>query len=216
MAVENHLKAAYREAHRLAAEKLALLDPEQVCSNTRASFDPDRNVYGIEFFGCLHEADRTTGQVRRPDTEAEVPVPEQALILHHLGHARPGHLTGKAISFKEIPGGGAIYCPSFQQRAINPLVKAFANDHAAFASAAQAFGGARETMGNCSFSLQAFPLVPVTYVVWAGDDEVPASGTILFDASVAEFLPMEDIVLAASLGTYRMVGAARSPKGGHA
>ncbi|WP_005036689.1 DUF3786 domain-containing protein [Holophaga foetida] len=211
MQVENHLKSAYQEAFRLAAEKLALCDATVVSSNSGATFDPAKGAFRVDFFGSVHEIIQATGAVTRLDLEGEVPVTEKALILHYLIHAKPSHLTGRAISFMEVPGGGSIYCPSFKLRAIDPMVKAFANRLEAFAAAAAQFGGTPETMGDRSYTLKAFPLVPISYVVWAGDDELPASGTILFDASVADFLPVEDIVLAASFGTYRMVGAA-SPR----
>ena len=205
-----NLKSAYLEALRLAALKLSQCDAAEVCSNTRASFAD--GSFEIPFFGSTHRVTQATGEVVHLDSAAEVPVTEKVLILHHLIHAKPSHLTGRAISFMEIPGGGAIYCPSFKLRAIDPLVKAFANHFDLFASVAARFGGTPESIGDHSYTLKAFPLVPITYVVWAGDEEVPSSGTILFDASAADFLPVEDIVLAASFGTYRMMGAAREVK----
>jgi hypothetical protein len=53
--------------------------------------------------------------------------------------------------------------------------------------------------------LKVFPFVPVTYVIWQGDEEVADSGTILFDESITSYLPAEDIVLAASFGTYALM-----------
>lgn len=212
MLTENHLKSAYQEAFRLAAEKLAQCDPSEVCSNSRATFDPEAACFRIDFFGVAHQIVQATGAVTRLGSSAEVPITEQALILHYLTHAKASHLTGRVISFMEVPGGGSIYCPSFKLRAVDPMVKTFANQGELFARAASRLGGIPEAMGDRSYTLKVFPLVPVTYVVWAGDDEVPASGTILFDASVADFLPVEDIVLAASFGTYRLVGAAKEAK----
>jgi len=207
---DTNLKSAYLEALRLAALKLSQSEASEVCSNTRATFAD--GCFEIPFFGSPHRIVQASGEVVRLGSETEVPVTERVLILHHLIHARPSHLTGRAISFMEIPGGGSIYCPSFKLRAVDPMVKAFANHFELFASVAARFGGTPEAIGDHSYTLKAFPLVPITYVVWAGDDEVPSSGTILFDASAADFLPVEDIVLAASFGTYRMMGAAREVK----
>jgi hypothetical protein len=30
--------------------------------------------------------------------------------------------------------------------------------------------------------------VPITFVLWRGDEELPAEGSVLFDASVADYL----------------------------
>ena len=56
------------------------------------------------------------------------------------------------------------------------------------------------------------PLVPVTCVVWAGDEEIPPSATILFDDSITSYLPVEDIVLAASYGVYALMAHSRQPE----
>jgi hypothetical protein len=204
-----NLEAAHREALRFAVIRLAECDPPEVCSNTKATFEEATGCFQVDFFGAAHRIEKATGVVARLDSAGQVPVTEQVLILHYLTHAKPSHLWGRAISFREIPGGGAIYCPSFQLRAIDPLVKAFSDHFDAFSKAAAQFGGSAETVGDRSFTLKAFPLVPITYAVWAGDEEIPAAGTILFDASAGDFLPVEDLVLAASFGTYRLVGSAK-------
>jgi len=207
-----NLEAACQDAFRLAATRLAACEAGAVCCNSKAGFDAASGCFRLDFFGQAHQVHRATGAVTRLGSDLAVPLKEQVLILHYLLHAKPSPLTGRAISFMEIPGGGAIYCPSFKLRAIDPMVAAFASHPDRFAKAASRFGGVPEPLGDQSFTLNALPLVPITYVVWAGDDEVPSAGTILFDASAGAFLPVEDLVLAASFGTYRLVGAAKEAR----
>ena len=70
-------------------------------------------------------------------------------------------------------------------------------------------GGRKEKYGHASVTLNVFELVPVTYIVWEGDDEIASSATILFDDSITSYLPGEDIVLAASYGVYELMALAR-------
>ena len=70
--------------------------------------------------------------------------------------------------------------------------------------------GKSETYGDASVMLPIFPYLPVTYVIWQGDDEISSSASILFDANVNSYLPCEDIVLAASFGVYELMKVAGS------
>jgi len=74
-----------------------------------------------------------------------------------------------------------------------------------FKNAAEKLNGVKEDYGHLSYTINIFPLVPVTYVLWKGDEELPASGTILFDQAVTSFLPDEDIIMAASFGVYELM-----------
>lgn len=202
---ESNLTKAYEDAYRIAGAKIARCNPEEVCQNSKASFEQATNTFLVKHFNSEYRVARDSGVVCSPVASAAPTVTEKVLILHYLLHAQPQPLSGKSIAFREVPGGGALYYPAFKKRAIDPLVKALADQPAAFQKAAVALSGVPEKYGTVSVTLYAFPFVPITYVLWQGDAEMPASGTILFDASVAAFLPVEDIVLAGSFGAYRLI-----------
>jgi hypothetical protein len=44
-----------------------------------------------------------------------------------------------------------------------------------------------------SFKTYFFPKMPVVVVIWLGDEEVPTSANVLFDANAGKILPTEDI-----------------------
>jgi len=206
---EAGLKSAYEEAFRLSCQKLFECDIDAVCQNTKALFSPESNSWSVRYFGqeCI---------IRRTDSSVvfespkELDTTEKVLVLHYLIHACPVHLTGKPVSFKDVPNGGAIYYDTFKKRSIDPLVKIFSGDPEGFKTAAGTIGGRTDTFGDVSVVVPVFPLVPVTYVIWLGDEEVGSRGTILFDSSVDCFLPVEDIVVAAGVGAYRMIRAYRN------
>jgi hypothetical protein len=206
---ESNLTRAYREAYRIAREKIVGSNPQEVSRNSKALFDQVTDSFILRYFDLEYRVCRKDGAVVYRNAPGDPPVTEKVLIIHYLIFAGPQPLSGESVSFREIPGGGSIYYSNFQKRAIDPLVKAFGNQPAAFATAAGALGGVPEKYGTVSSTLLAFPLVPVTYVLWRGDAELPASGSILFDASVAGFLPVEDIVLAGSAGVYKLIGQSR-------
>ena len=210
MQLESNLMNAYHEAYRIACEKLAKCNAEDVCQNSKAVYERETNAYTISYFGEEYRVDGVSGAVSLKNAQGEVTMTEKVLLLHYLIHSKPESLSGRNISFMEVPEGGAVYYSTFKKRAIDPLVKVFSDNIPAFKKASLTFNGASGNFGNASTTIFAFPMVPITYVIWQGDDEVASSGTILFDASIPCFLPVEDIVLAASFGTYKLMAKAKS------
>jgi hypothetical protein len=45
----------------------------------------------------------------------------------------------------------------------------------------------------------------VGLVLWKGDEDFPPEGNILFDASVASYLPVEDIVILTEMVVWKLV-----------
>ena len=52
-----------------------------------------------------------------------------------------------------------------------------------------------------------FPKVPVTVIVWQGDDEVPPACTLLFDRSIGEIFPTEDVAIAGAFLVEKLIKA---------
>ena len=72
-------------------------------------------------------------------------------------------------------------------------------------AAAAALGGQPADYGDVAVTVSGFPRVPVTVVLWRGDEEFPPDGNMLFDGSVMDYLCTEDVnVLSESLA-HRLV-----------
>jgi len=115
----------------------------------------------------------------------------KVVVLHYL-LGSPGSLEHKLISYREIEGG-SLYYSVFQQRAIAPLAKMFEKDSGALEKAASSLGGIKVQRGDMSFDFLFFPFLLVNISFWKGDEEVPTTGNILFDASAAKALRAEDL-----------------------
>jgi len=192
-------------AYQMACEQFLKRDYEEMALNTNAHFDQAQNRIIILFMNSNYFIDCATGEIASDHVDQEILITVKILIMHYLLHAKWQPLSGKQISFREIPAGGAIYYEPFNKRAIVPLIKTFASQIEELYTVSQKLGGHAESYGSASVSINILPLVPVTYVVWQGDEEVAHSGTILFDDTITNYLPVEDIVLAASFGIYEMI-----------
>ncbi|MFP4196830.1 MAG: DUF3786 domain-containing protein [Methanomassiliicoccales archaeon] len=114
------------------------------------------------------------------------------LILHYLLGCGPADPTGRYITFREVPGGD-IYYPTFRKRAIDRLARVFEERPRDLIRAGESIGASPADIGTASVEVRVFPKVPVTVVMWEGDEEIPASANILFDETLPDILPMEDV-----------------------
>ncbi|MCP4668745.1 MAG: DUF3786 domain-containing protein [Deltaproteobacteria bacterium] len=142
--------------------------------------------------------------------DAEVPIQQQVLLLHYLNGAGGSVLTGEWISYQEVPDG-KFYMDAFLRRAKNPMVQGFGGRPELLVKLAkEVYGAMPSDHGDASVVIRALPLVPVALILWKGDEEFPAEGTILFDKSVPQILSAEDIAWLSGMIIYPLMGMAGS------
>lgn len=131
--------------------------------------------------------------------EEEIPVPVEILLLHYLTNASGAPPKGEKVSFKELPNG-FIYNEPFTNRVIRPLVAAFGQQPQLLHRSGAAIGGKPVLLGDAAVEIPALPRVPLTFIIWAGDEEFAPNGGVLFDATVPAYLSTEDCVILAQIG----------------
>ena len=184
---------AHSVSYELAFEQLGQADLADIARKSGAvQVGPD--VVCLQFLNREYLIDRHSGGVTlHPDTEP-VPIPERLLILHYLVTAGGAPPQGEWIAFKELPDG-RLYDSTFYKRTVRLLLKKFGDSPAKLTAAAEKIGGVPVGMGDAAVTVQAFPKVAVTLVLWRGDDEFPAEGSVLLDRGISDYLPTEDIVV---------------------
>ena len=188
-------------AYNFATEKFRNKNPELMAKNSGGEYTED--AINIEYLGDNYKVNIPDGAVTLAEGGKDVDLKLQVLILHYLTEASGISLANKKISFKEVPGGN-IYIEPFNKRAVIPFTKMFGEKPEAFKKVAAKMNGIPDTVGEISFTIPVFPRVPVTYILWLADDEFPASGNILFDASAINYLPTEDFAVIAQLAVFKM------------
>lgn len=145
-------------------------------------------------------------------SEDEVPIQQQVLLLHYLNGAcnsRTVKNGGEWVSFQDLPEG-RFYMDAFIKRAKDPLLRTFGTNPKKMAElATRIYNATPVDFGDFSAVVKALPMVPVVLVLWQGDDEFPPEGNILFDRSISNILPTEDIAWLAGMVVYPLVGMAK-------
>jgi hypothetical protein len=189
--------------YKFASDKIAAKDPVVMARNAGVSYNPETLTFKVKYLNQDYLVTYPGGAVALAEKDCEVPIAVKILILHYLATANGAPLQNKWISFKELTDG-AIYIEPFTNRAINPMLKMFAHRQRELIESAQNYGGRVENLGDTSVTINVFPNVPITFVIYSADDEFPASGNILFDRSASCYLPTEDYALMSSLVMYRL------------
>lgn len=123
-------------------------------------------------------------------------------LLTHYAQANPTQ-KGKLIKFRDLPGGNA-YERAFNKRAIAPIAQAFGTHSENLLKAAKLLNGIQKSYGDTAVEIPALPQIPLTYILWKGDEEISASATILFDSSANQYLPTEDLAVLGEVTTKRL------------
>ena len=195
----------YELAYRLACEKLTQIeDIEQQCRKTGAQYIASQKAITIEYLSQSYLITLPEVEISLASREKEVPLRDKILILHYLTQTKGTPLTNKAISFKELPEG-AGYFPTFYQRTIRPLVNYFGNEPHQLLNMAKKLGGREADYGDAAVTINAFPQIPITLVLWKGDEEFAPEGNVLFDSTISDYLPVEDIIVLSETTVRRLI-----------
>jgi hypothetical protein len=189
---------------KLACEELAKIgDMEQQCRKSGAKYIGTSEIV-ISYLNQPYHIMLPDVKISLEDSGVEVPLRDKILILHYFTLAEGTPATGRVITYKQIPGG-INYFPAFSQRAITPFVKRFGKNPELLISTAAKLGGYKANYGDVSVTTNAFPHVPITFVLWRGDDEIAPNGSILFDANVSDYLSTEDVAVLSETITWKLI-----------
>jgi hypothetical protein len=185
------------------------INPKRLENRTGAQHFVDSPQEGliVPYFGQSRRITWPEVSVTPGTGAGEIPLPEQILILHYLLNASGEPLTGRSIDFRQVPEGG-FYWSAFISRAQKPLLSTFGNDLNLYVKVAATLGGESLDLGDAAARFMAFPRVPITHVLWGGDEEFTPEATILFDETISRYFPTEDIAALAGASVYRLMGAA--------
>ena len=185
---------------------LLKLDPNKVAENAKAEFDFEQKLFSFPVLGNLYKISLETKHINHPDQiDEHIRGAMTVLVLHYLINSRPVPLSNKLVSYRELPDGMVFY-NAFRSIAIEPVAQKYGYDLAAFEARAIEMGGRKVKHGESAFEFLIFPRLPVTYILWLGDDEIPGSANILFDSSASEQLHTEDMAEIGEVITHYLVG----------
>lgn len=199
-------------AYGLACQQLAgIPDIEELCHRGGAQYSLGKSGKSItlQYLDQAYIITLPDAEISLINSTEAIPIRDRILILHYLLAARGTPPANKLIAFHELPEGN-VYYTTFAKRTIQPLVDNFGSDPQLLLPLSRKLGGQKADYGDAAVAINAFPHVTITIILWRGDDEFPARGDVLFDATISQYLPTEDVTVLCETIAWRLVGLKRS------
>jgi len=184
-------------ANQLAWALVAEKEPGTICRQADVRYEFEAVKFVMRSFGQEIVVDVSNFTISSP-----TPLGEKLLhgmdyffdlaCLWYLGKAKNKPLTGKLLSPASLTGG-EIFQKGTHVLPLERIAAKYGNNLESFYKRGIELGGMKLEHGDASLLLHPFPRVPVTMILWAGDDEFPARAGMFFDASCEQHLPMDVI-----------------------
>jgi hypothetical protein len=196
---------AYGLAYKIASEQLGTIDDiEQQCRKSGTRYIAAKKSVIIDYLNHSYRISIPDGEITPVNDTESVPIRDKILILHYFLHATGTPLTDNLITYKELHEG-INYYPTFFKRAIEPVINNFKDVPQKLLETAAVIGGTKSSYGDTAVKINALPYVPLTIILWQGDEEFPPDGKIMFDSTIPEYLPTEDITILCEIIAWRLV-----------
>ncbi len=203
---------AHSLAYQLACEQIAKIDDiEQQCDKSGAQYQiiDSKKTITIQYLNQSYLIILPDIAVSIVGSAEEVPIRDKLLILHYFISAKGTPTANRLITFRELPEG-SVYSPTFYQRTVKPLLEHFGKEPRLLAEAGEKLGGHRADYGDTAVTINAFSRVPITIILWRGDYELAPQANVVFDATISDYLPTEDITVLCETIVWKLI---RSVKG---
>ena len=197
----------YEAAITAARERLAHTDIMPAAARLGGAVDAGRDGREAIAFPCMGTTFSVTlpgGEVSRDDG-IPVGVFAEILVLHALLFHTGRPPKNEWIGFSDIPDG-LLYTGVYEKRTARRLARALAKNGNGLAHAAERLGGRRAALGgDASAVVEPFSNIPVGVVFWEPDERFDAAVTFLYDKTITEIFPAEDIVVLTQWVTEEMI-----------
>jgi hypothetical protein len=196
------------DAYRKALEDMSLLNPQITASRSGVSFDDGK--FNIPLFNRSFSVSFPDIKVEEAGSETPPFKLLEILLMHYLINADGTEASGMWITYRQLPGAN-LFADRFTNLVSRPMLESFGNDAEGLRQAGLAIGGQpMDRSGDVSFRFRALPKIPIGFILYLGDEEMPSSISILFDSAAPHYLPTEDLTILASLLHSGLKGAKRT------
>ncbi len=180
-----------------AWEILEGIDPENVCSRAKVTYDRSLNIYTLNSFGQDIIVSMTGKAMHSDSQESDLLLNKlgdysRLSILWYLVSAKDITLSGKLVRSEDLKGG-SIYSKGSHVLPLDRIADKYGSDTEGFIQRGMEIGGEGLDYGDASLKIYPFPRVPIIVIIWKGDNEFASRSDILFDSTCELHLPVDII-----------------------
>ena len=178
----------------MATADLLTLDPAEAARFSGGFFDESRPLFTLRFFARTVCFDYGRSALVWGDSGEDFDPVASVAVLHYLVNARGDQPTGQLVAYRDLWGAGAQSGP-FIDRPEKLLADTYNRESDPLLKQARSLGGkVTEKYGDARCDLTVLPHLPLTVLLYAADEDLPAGAKILYDSVTGRYLPTEDAV----------------------
>lgn len=196
----------YERALKLGLEAFSRKDPGRAAEKAGAELVGRKLILPHLDRHIVLDLDTHEFTIRETGEEAQIWL--NILAIHYLNNADGRQPLGKLKHFREFKEG-SFYEPAFNRRTRDILIAVFGDDPAPMIEAGKKLAGKIIGSADAAVELNYFPMLPITCLVWRGDEEFPAEASVLFDETAELFFSAEDMAVAGQMAVLELMKHAR-------
>jgi hypothetical protein len=195
-------------------DKVSQQHPTDVCNRTEAIYNPSMEgfllpVYHLRYLVLPKKRKILRVEWNDQTVEEELHPFFFLMVLVYLTEAKDIQPSHSWVSEKDLKGGSTFFRGPHRLH-VDHLEALYGKNPEAFLRAGRRLGGNEIFYGDKGFALEAFPKVPLAYILWRGDEEFPPRIGVLFDSTIQSHFPL-DIIWCMVAETSRRLAVLSTP-----
>ena len=188
--------------------QLLELDGQKTAQRAKCRYLPSPERYLITLLNSEYIVNLPEKKVLLAERSSEeAGFTEELCILTYLINSQDLPIANKLRTAQGLPGG-QFFFRGPHKLAAEKLEEVFGQCPERLCEVMDEFGAKRCEFGDVSIELCVLPRIPLTIVIWQGDEEFGARASILFDETAAAQLPLDALWAAVNLAIKALVKAA--------
>lgn len=185
----------YKVAYNTEWSKLKKLDPLEIAKRLDVKYDDENKQFIVPFFNKDYILDIEHETIYRKDDNFVPSIDDSIIILNYLTYSSTNiEIHNKWVTLKEIPNGGVMFFPAFQNMTVKMLIKRFKDNIKEFEENALKLGGEKINFGDNAYKFKVLPKISICVVYWEGDEDFSSNASILFNPSIQHLVHIETVI----------------------
>jgi hypothetical protein len=182
-------------------------DGQETAQRAKCRYLPNLQRYIILLLNREYVVNLSEKKVLSVGQALEAGFSEELCILTYLINSKDLPVADKLVTAQALPEG-QFFFRGPHKLPVEKLAEVFGQYPKRLYDIIDEFGAKRCEFGDASIELYVLPRVPLTIVIWQGDEEFGARASILFDETAAAQLPLDALWAAVNLTIKALVKAA--------
>ncbi|MHC4205699.1 MAG: DUF3786 domain-containing protein [Planctomycetota bacterium] len=190
-------------------EQLQKLDGADTAKRAKCEYLSDKELYIIQIINTEYIVDlpdRKIYSCREDSDQKPAAFLEELCILAYLINSKEIPIANKLVKGETLPGG-QFFFRGVHKLPTEKLEKAFGKRPQVLLEVSGQFNAQKCEFGDASISLYILPRLPLTIVIWRGDEEFEARASILFDQTAASHMPLDALLASVNLAVNALIKA---------